>query len=73
MEKEEILSTIKRLLEEKRDVSKELEEIQKKCDHKHGYDVKFYNGTNEVKNMCRICNYIIGYPSEQDLKDNGFI
>ena len=60
-------------MEDKKDVSKELEEIQKECNHKDGYDVKFMSGTNEVRRVCKTCQSVIGYPSENELKDNGFI
>jgi hypothetical protein len=73
LDREEILLQIRKLMEEKKDVSKELEGIQKQCQHKDGYDIKFYNGSNEVRRICKTCNLPIGYPTEQELKENGFI
>jgi hypothetical protein len=60
LDREEILLQIRKLMEEKKDVSKE-------------YDIKFYNGSNEVRRICKTCNLPIGYPTEQELKENGFI
>jgi len=59
-------------MDEKKDVSKELEKIQEECNHKDGYNVKFAGSTNEVRRVCKTCQKVIGYPSEQELKDNGF-
>ena len=60
-------------MDEKKDVLKEVEKIQEDCNHKDGYDVRFSNGTNEVRRVCKTCQKVIGYPSEEELKDNGFI
>ena len=59
-------------MDDKKDVSKEVKKIQEDCNHKEGYDVKFIGGTNEVRQFCKICQKVIGYPSEQELRDNGF-
>ncbi len=59
-------------MDEKKDVSKELEKIQKECPHRDGYDVKFAGASNDVRKICKTCGAVIGYPSKQDLRDNGF-
>jgi hypothetical protein len=60
-------------MDEKKNVSKEVEKIQEDCSHKDGYDVKFAGEGNEVRRVCVTCQKVIGYPSQQELKDNGFI
>lgn len=60
-------------MEEKKKVTKEVEKFQNECTHKDGYVVKFLPQTNDVRRFCKICDRVIGYPSEQDLKHNGFI
>lgn len=60
-------------MDEKKDVLKEVENIQEDCNHKDGCDVKFDGFTNEVRKFCKTCQKIIGYPNTQDLKENGFI
>lgn len=61
------------IMDKEKEVSKELREIQEGCDHKDGYDVKFLNdGSNDVRRICKTCGSIVGYPTEQELKDNGF-
>jgi hypothetical protein len=73
LDRKEILSLIRKLMDEKKNVSKKIEGIQEGCIHKDGYDVKFIGQSNEVRRVCKTCQKIIGYPSEQELKDNGFI
>lgn len=59
-------------MEEEKKVLKEVKEIQKDCAHKEGYVVKFLSDTSNVRRFCGACNQVIGYPSEQELKDNNF-
>ncbi len=59
-------------MEERKNVLKEVEGLQKNCPHKDGVDIKFLSGTNEVRRICKSCQAPIGYPSEQELKNNGF-
>jgi hypothetical protein len=72
LEKEEIINLIKKLMEEGNVLIKDIEELQKECKHKDGYEVRFEQGTNEVRRLCKNCGSVIGYPSEDDLKENGF-
>lgn len=61
------------IMDKEKEVSKELKEIQNNCDHKDGYVVKFLgDGSNDVRKICKSCNSVIGYPTDQDLIDNGF-
>jgi len=59
-------------MEERKNVLKEVEELQKNCTHKEGVNIKFLPGTNVVRRICKTCQAAIGYPSIQELKDNGF-
>ena len=60
-------------MEEGNSILSDIEELQKLCKHNEGYDVKFEQGTSQVRRICKICGSVIGYPSEDELKDNGFI
>lgn len=60
-------------MEEGNSILSDIEELQKLCKHNEGYDVKFEQGTNQVRRICKVCGSVIGYPSEGELKDNGFI
>jgi hypothetical protein len=73
LEREEIINLIRKLMEEGNSILSDIEELQKICKHKDGYEVKFEQGTNQVRHICKICGSVIGYPSEDELKDNGFI
>lgn len=46
--------------------------LENECKHKDGYEVKFEQGTNKVRRICKNCGLVIGYPSEEELKSNGF-
>jgi len=48
----------------------ELGEIQSACDHVP--ILKFDNKLKTVVRCCEICDKLLGYPSEQELKDNGY-
>jgi len=60
-------------MEEGNSILSDIEELQKICKHNEGYDVKFEQGTSQVRRICKVCGSVIGYPSEDELKDNGFI
>jgi hypothetical protein len=73
LEKKDIIRKIKMIMDKEKEVSKELKEIQDNCTHKDGYDVKFLSdGSNDVRRVCKTCGSIIGYPTDQELIDNGF-
>jgi hypothetical protein len=72
LETNEILTLIRNLMEEKSKVSKEVEDIQKNCKHKEGNVIKFRACSNEVRRFCKTCDTLIGFPTEKELKDNGF-
>ena len=55
-------------MEEGNVLIKDIEELQKECKHKDGYEVRFEQGTNEVRRLCKNCGSVIGYPSEDELK-----
>jgi ribosomal protein S27E len=73
LDREEIISLIKKLMEEGNSILSDIEQLQSVCKHNEGYDVKFNQGTNNVRCICKICGSVIGYPTEGELKDNGFI
>jgi hypothetical protein len=73
LDREEIINLIRKLMEEGNSILSDIEELQKLCKHNEGYDVKFEQGTNQVRRICKVCGSVIGYPSEDELKDNGFI
>tara|TARA_R110002126_G_C10259959_1_gene482934 strand:+ start:170 stop:391 length:222 start_codon:yes stop_codon:yes gene_type:complete len=72
LETKDIIKLINELMEERKNVLKEVEELQKNCPHKEGVDIKFLPTTNSVRRICKTCQAAIGYPSIQELKDNGF-
>lgn len=53
-------------------LKKDLDQLQSLCLH-DVYDVKFDIESNAIKKICKKCEKVIGYPTDQQLKDNGFI
>lgn len=72
MESKEILNKIQKLIEDKKNILNEIEDIQTNCMHKNGFDLVLLENS-EIKKLCKTCKLPIGYPTEKELKDNGFI
>tara|TARA_R110000824_G_scaffold28858_1_gene96521 strand:- start:322 stop:528 length:207 start_codon:yes stop_codon:yes gene_type:complete len=53
-------------------LKKDLDQLQSGCLHAED-DVKFDIESNAIKKICKKCEKVIGYPTDQELKDNGFI
>ncbi len=53
-------------------LKKDLDQLQSVCLH-DAYDVKFDMESHTIKKICKKCEKVIGYPTDQELKDNGFI
>lgn len=50
----------------------DLEKIQSECNHEKTV-IKFVPDCNSVRKVCALCEFIIGYATEQELKDNNFL
>ena len=46
--------------------------LQEECPHPHT-TIKFDVPSHAVRKICRECQKIIGYPTEEELKDNDFL
>jgi len=53
-------------------LKKDIQDIQSTCSHLE-YSVKFEECGKSLRKICKDCEQIVGYPTEQELKDNGFI
>ena len=53
-------------------LKEDLKEIQSKCLHEK-YTLKFDDDGKSLRKICKNCEYILGYPTEEELKKNGFI
>ena len=73
LKEEKVLWELKRskeILETR--LKKEIKDIQSKCAHLE-YSLKFDGDGKSLRKICKDCEQIVGYPTEQELKDNGFI
>jgi len=53
-------------------LKEDIEEIQSSCDHKK-HKLIFKEKDKRVVKICIVCEKQIGYPSNDELKENGFI
>lgn len=60
----------KTIKEKIKELETQLENIQQDC--KHDPVVKFNDELKSVVKECKICNKVIGYPTQQEMKENGF-
>lgn len=58
--------------EEIKTLKKTLDEIQKECPHTN-YTIKYLLNVSSPKRVCDECNKDIGYGTDQELKDSGFM
>mgnify|MGYP005637311583 FL=1 len=58
--------------EEIKTLKKTLDEIQKECPHTD-YTIKYLPNVSSPKRVCDECNKDIGYGTDQELKDSGFM
>lgn len=73
-EKEALIKKQAADLEQKiKDASKELEELQKSCQHPKELqkikDVGHEGGTAAIRKICGLCSRVLGYPSKDELID----
>tara|TARA_R110000824_G_scaffold303769_4_gene491621 strand:+ start:3706 stop:3915 length:210 start_codon:yes stop_codon:yes gene_type:complete len=52
-------------------LEKKLVDIQEECKH-NGFIIKF-DSDNILRKVCNDCEKVIGFPSDQELKDNNFL
>ena len=50
----------------------DLKELQNTCSHS-ATTIKFHVKTNGVKKICNICQKVLGYPTEDELRENDFL
>ena len=64
--------SIPKIKSEIKSLKKDIEEIQSKCPHSESI-IKFDDEGKSLRKICKSCEHIVGYPTEQELKDNGFL
>jgi len=75
---EEKENEIKKKTEELSEIIKEseeeLKELRKDCRHLE-YKIKDVNTDSsilELRRVCSVCGHMLGFPSKEDLEDNGY-
>lgn len=61
---------VKEILDKINTLKKELESIQDNCQHEE-YSVELIEGS--LKRICKSCKKNIGYASQEDLEESGYI
>ena len=64
--------SIPKIKSEIKSLKKEIVDIQSRCTHSESI-IKFDEEGKSLRKICKSCDQILGYPNEQELKDNGFI
>jgi len=74
-EKDEIKKKAEELTKNIKESEAELDSLRKSCNHEE-YTVKNVQegtiGSYRLRKVCKFCEKEVGFPSEQDLKDNGY-
>ena len=50
----------------------DLKDLQNDCTHLDT-TIKYHGKSNGVKKICNICQKVLGYPTDQELRDNDFL
>jgi predicted nuclease with TOPRIM domain len=71
---DEIKKKTEELTERLKETEKELKNLRKNCKHLEYKvkDINFGSGMLELRKVCNFCDEKIGFPTKQDLKDNGY-
>jgi peptidoglycan hydrolase CwlO-like protein len=74
MDSDETKKNVNKLKEEVNKLNSEIEEIQDKCRHTE-YSIKntSKDATATIRRVCDDCNAEIGYPTNDELKENGYM
>ena len=74
MEKDEIRKMAEELVGKIKEVEDELKELRKMCKHSEHKikNINFGVGASELRKVCNFCDKTIGFPTQKDLKDNGY-
>ena len=73
MDSDETKKNVNKLKEEVNKLNSEIEEIQDSCRHPE-YSIKNTSDSSAViRRVCDECNAVIGYPTNDELKDNGYM
>lgn len=69
---EEKKNRVENIKKEIKLLKKDIDQLQSVCLHDE-CDIKFDMESNAIKKICKKCEKVIGFPTDQELKDNGFI
>jgi len=64
--------SVEKIEKEIKTLKKTLDEIQEDCLHT-SYKIKYLPNAKSPKRVCDECNKDIGYATDQELKDSGFM
>ena len=63
---------IEDIKKEIKSLKKDLDNIQANCHHED-HSIKLDSEGKSIRKICNKCDKIIGFPTDDELKDNGFI
>ena len=74
MENDEIKKKAEAIINKIKEAENELKILRNSCKHSEYQikDVNFGVGVFRLRKICKFCDEIIGLPSKEDLKENGY-
>jgi hypothetical protein len=73
MNSDETKKSVDQMKQEVNKLNSAIEEIQSNCRHAD-YSIKNTSKDSAIiRRVCDTCNAVIGYPSDQELKDSGYM
>jgi SNF2 family DNA or RNA helicase len=72
MSPEEIKVLVSQYKEEINKLSQNILDLQNECRHKESEVKNVNSGTVELRKVCNHCGKIVGYPTQQELKEAGY-
>lgn len=75
IEANSIISSISKLKVEIKKLEAEISNFRKLCRH-NSYVIDNINKSSQtlqLRKVCKLCGEVLGFPSDEDLKENGYI
>lgn len=72
MSPEEIKKLVSQYKEEINKINQSILDLQNECRHKETEIKNISSGTVELRKVCTHCDKVVGYPTQQELKEEGY-
>lgn len=75
MDNDDIKIKLDELTSRLKEVDSEIKDLRNSCKHLEIVvkDTNFGSGSSKVRKICKFCEEIVGFPTQKELKNNGFL